>query len=103
MQSITNSLLGSAAAVSFSYAELGRMTNRSVGINNPVTTGYDAMSRVTSVTNPLGTHLAVDEHDQHNDGRRDDDEDQDGRSKVVHGIVLKFVARPTVTFAASER
>ena len=44
------------ATTSYSYDALGRTTNRQInGAANSVTWGYDAMSRVTSETNTLGS------------------------------------------------
>ena len=52
---ITNSVI-SNSNVSYTYDVVGRMTNRSInGSSNSTTWAYDAMSRVTSETNPLGT------------------------------------------------
>ncbi len=46
--------LGSTAAISYTYDELGRMTATAVnGVSSSVV--YDSLNRITSATNVLGT------------------------------------------------
>ena len=55
VSSITNNVIANSA-ISYSYDVLGRTTNRSInGSSNSITWAYDAMSRITSETNALGS------------------------------------------------
>lgn len=55
LSSVTNNVIANSA-ISYSYDNLGRTTNRSInGANNSTTWAYDAMHRITSEVNPLGT------------------------------------------------
>jgi RHS repeat-associated protein len=52
---VTNSALGSTATITMTYDDLGRLINRAVNASgNSTTWTYDAMSRLTGVSNPLG-------------------------------------------------
>jgi len=46
-------IAGSSAAVAYGYDELGRVVSRSIDAANPVGTTFDALGRVTHVTNAL--------------------------------------------------
>lgn len=55
VSTVTNSVI-SNSDISYSYDVVGRVTNRSInGSSNSTTWAYDAMSRITSEGNPLGT------------------------------------------------
>lgn len=55
ISSITNNVMASSG-ITYSYDLLGRVTNRSINTTaNPIDWTYDAMSRVTSEVNNLGT------------------------------------------------
>jgi hypothetical protein len=54
---ITNSALGSSA-ITYTYDALGRATNRSInGSVNSSSWTFDAMGRITGLTNPLGSFV----------------------------------------------
>jgi hypothetical protein len=56
--SVSVPIAGSSAAVAYTYDELGRVTGRGVDASttnaNNLGTTFDALGRVTDVTNPLG-------------------------------------------------
>jgi len=55
VSTVSNSVIANSN-ISYSYDVLGRVTNRSInGLSNSTTWGYDAISRITSENNPLGT------------------------------------------------
>jgi RHS repeat-associated protein len=55
LSSVSNNVISNSQAT-YSYDNLGRTTNRSInGVSNSTTWSYDALSRLSSEVNPLGT------------------------------------------------
>ena len=53
LHTVTVPIASTTATVTYTYDELGRVTNRTIDSGNSVSTTFDSLGRVTHVTNPL--------------------------------------------------